>query len=272
MPVDYNTFIHPRDRATLKALKFLPGFETLVRTYMKHFDEKMMHALNMASKIRVGTKQLPQVYAMLLEVCEKLGIEEPELYVEAGPLNAYTFGDTKPFIVLYSGALNALTPTELKSVIAHECGHILCHHTLYRSLANIMLTTGANVLGPASIAITPVYLAMMHWVRCSELSADRVDAYVMEDADIVASKLMKLSGGILFANDLEFNFNEYTKQAADYQNMLETSTRNKLLQAWLVKDREHPFPAIRSLEIKRWYNAEKGRLPEFANAAKTLTW
>ena len=49
-------------------------------------------------------------------------------------MNAYTYGETSTFIALSSGLIEHLDREELKSVIGHECGHILCKHVLYKTI------------------------------------------------------------------------------------------------------------------------------------------
>ena len=54
--------------------------------------------------------------------CQILDLEEPELYVTLDPLpNAYTYGHTRPFIVLTSGLVDMLDDEETFFVIAHTC-------------------------------------------------------------------------------------------------------------------------------------------------------
>ena len=67
---------------------------------------------------------------------KKLGIDIPEIYLELDVVpNAYTYGDTKPFIVITSGLLETM-PMEYYDVIAHECGHIACIILYYTTIAN----------------------------------------------------------------------------------------------------------------------------------------
>ena len=148
MPIDYKPFIHPEDRDALNKLQTIPGLDTLVKKYMQTVTEDMMHGINLASKIKLGPTQLPEIHATLRETCETLQIPEPELYLEMDPIpNAYTSGDTKPFVVVNSGIIDLLTPEELKAVIAHECGHILCHHVLYHTLASLLVSAGGGIGG-----------------------------------------------------------------------------------------------------------------------------
>ncbi len=104
--------------------------------------EQYQYGINMASRIRLSERQLPEIYMHLPPICEKLGIPEPELYLEMHPEpNAWTYGDTRVYITLTSGLIEYMTDEELDAVIAHECGHILCHHVLYGTMANILTNT-----------------------------------------------------------------------------------------------------------------------------------
>lgn len=81
MPIDANYFMHDSDRAALQALKAIPGFTPLLKAYMKVWSEQQFRIQNMATNLRLSEKQLPKYYNMLLPICEKLGIDVPELYL-----------------------------------------------------------------------------------------------------------------------------------------------------------------------------------------------
>ena len=133
-------FIHPEDSAALRQLESIPGFPALVKKFYAMGFEKLQYGMNMASNIRISDTQLPEIYKHMPPICQKLGIEEPEFYLEMNPMpNAYTFGDTKIFITVTSGLVEMMNDEELDAVIAHECGHILCRHVLYHSVANYIL-------------------------------------------------------------------------------------------------------------------------------------
>ena len=133
-------FIHPEDAAALRQLESIPGFPTLVKKLMSMGLEQLQYGVNMASAIRLSPSQLPKLYNRLPPICKKLGIEQPEFYLSMDPNpNAWTFGDTKIFITITSGLVDMMTEEELDAVIAHECGHILCHHVLYHSIAHYVM-------------------------------------------------------------------------------------------------------------------------------------
>ncbi len=263
MPIDYKPFIHPEDRDALNKLQAIPGLDTLMKKFMQAVTEDMMHGINMASKIKLGPTQLPELHAILRETCETLQIPEPEFYLEMDPMpNAYTSGDTKPFVVVNSGIIDLLSKEELKAVIAHECGHILCHHVLYHTLAQLLVATGGGIGGIFGLGIIsePLQWALMYWVRRSEFSADRVAAYVTSDADVVARTMMRLAGGgtrITERVDME----QFVRQAADYQKFMKDSDKSKFLQNWMIKDLTHPYPAVRAAEVKKWFAGHRPALP-----------
>ncbi len=266
--IDSNIFIHPQDKAAQHALQSIPGFDSALTYYMKLCDEKMMHDINMATKIRLGPNQLPDIYKLLPEICSVLGIPEPEFYLEMDPIpNAYTSGVKEPFIVINSGLVDLLNQDELKTAIAHECGHILCHHVLYHSMAMTFLNVGSSVIGIsgasaaqtfgkiigelAARALFPLVWALLYWMRRSELSADRVAAYVMGSSESVVRSMMRLSGGSARITD-QVNMELYEQQIEEYLSSMDESKFNQVLRAWAIKDQSHPFPGIRCHEIKKW--------------------
>ena len=264
--IDYNYFIHPQDKAAQQKLQSIPGFDTVVKYYLSLFDEDELHSINMVTKIKPGPDQLPDIYKLLPETCSVLGIPEPSFYLEMDPNpNAYTFGYKNPFVVINSGIVDLLNQDELKTVIAHECGHILCHHSLYHSVAMTFLNigsfgAGALLGGLSELALAPVIWAFMYWMRRSELSADRVSAYVMGSSESVIRTLMRLSGGSARITD-QVNMKRFEQQTDDYLSAMDENKFNQVVQAWAIKDQSHPFPGIRCHEIKKWYAENSGLLP-----------
>lgn len=248
-------YYHEDDRKTLEALKAIPGFTPALKAFMKIFNEKMIHGLNMSSKIRLGPNQLPEIYNLLPPICKVLGITEPELYLEMNPSpNAYTVGDTNVSITVTSGLIEYMEEDEIKVVLAHECGHIACSHCLYHSMANFIINQGADLLGLGAITL-PLNLAFFHWQRCSEFSADRAAAIYMEGSDSVVETMIRLAGG---NKDITSKINKelYLEQAKDYQDLIEISTWNKTLQYLVLMESNHPFASVRALEVKQWCESD----------------
>jgi Zn-dependent protease with chaperone function len=253
MYISRDDFIHPEDQAALDSLNAIPLLPTCIKSFMSVFHEQLLHNQNMAEKIRLGPGQLPEIYNHLPPICQLLGIEEPELYLEMDPTpNAYTFGDTQISITLTSGLIDALEEDELKAVIAHECGHIVCRHTLFKTMVHYLSQFGPSMQfpGPLKIIGDPVVMALNYWNRRSELSADRAAAAVMKGPQSVVETMIRLSGGPKSITE-KVNIDSYIQQAQSCHQLLD-STWDKLMQGYLVRYKDHPFSSIRTKEIMEW--------------------
>lgn len=243
-------FIHPEDAAALQQMESIPGFPALVKKFYALGYEKLYYGTNMASNIRLSEKQLPNLYRHLPPICAKLGIAEPEFYLEMNPMpNAYTFGDTKVFITITSGLVEMLNDDELDAVIAHECGHILCRHVLYHNLAT-MLVDGADAFGLLGMFTAPIKYALLYWQRKSELSCDRAGA-IITSPETIARVMVRLSGGPKSITD-DVDIEEWARQADQYEAIRNDGAWNKALQIYAVMGVNHPFAAVRVREILKW--------------------
>lgn len=262
-------FIHPEDAAALRQLESIPGFPALVKKFYALGYEKLLYGTNMAKAIRLSERQLPRLYHHLPPICRKLGIDEPEFYLEMNPMpNAYTFGDTKIFITMTSGLVELLNDEELDAVLAHECGHILCRHVLYHNMAN-MLINGADALGVLGLLTAPIKLALLYWQRKSELSCDRAGA-IVTSPETVSRVMVRLAGGPKSITE-EVNIEEWAKQADMYETIRTDGMWNKTLQTYAVMSTDHPFAAVRVREILKWaqsaeYAALMKNLPSGSSA------
>ncbi len=193
-----NQFRHPLDLEATNALKQLAGLDLLVRQLVGPLGEQFFYLENIASSVLVTEKQLPDLHQLLLEACQILDLEPPQLYVRQHPVpNAYTFAmrGKQPFIVMHTSLLDLLTPAETQAVIAHELGHLKCDHGVYLTLANlIMLAAGQlPLLGPA---IAQGWQSqILEWLRCAEFTCDRAALLATQNPRVVSSVLMKLAGG-----------------------------------------------------------------------------
>ncbi len=121
----------------------------------------------------------------------------PNLYVDQHlGFNAYSFGfDEEPFVIIGKGMLNALTEEEMTALLAHELGHIGCGHMIYHTLAEFIVQgvgwTGYIMGTPLLEA--PLRLALLSWMRESEVSADRASLLAAGRVEAVKSLLQKLA-------------------------------------------------------------------------------
>lgn len=248
-------FIHPEDASARRQMEAIPGFSSALKTILRIGLEQFFHGTNMASKIRLGPNQLPEIYQRIKRPCVLLGIEEPEFYLEMSPVpNAYTFGDTRTFLTITSALLHALESDEVDAVIAHECGHIVCRHVLYHTMGR-MLASGAGAIGVLGSLSAPIQLGLLYWSRRSELSADRAAAAVFGSETPVVDTMIRLAGGSKQITG-EVNVQAYADQADAYDTLQTESTWDKLLQTFATMNLTHPFPAVRVREILKWSKTE----------------
>jgi len=251
-------FIHPEDAAALRQMESIPGFAAIIKKILAIGLENMQYGVNMASNIRLSEKQLPEIYKHLPPICKKMGIPEPEFYLQMNPNpNAWTFGDTRIYITVTSSLVEMMSDEELDSILAHECGHILCRHVLYHTIAQ-WLSTGLASLGILGTLAAPVQYALYYWYRKSELSADRA-ASLITSPQIVASTMARLSGGPK-ALTSQIDLNEWAKQADDYELIQNENLWNKALQLAVIAGQSHPFSAVRVREILKWGESEQYRI------------
>lgn len=253
MTIAAQEYMHPEDAKALHELESIPGFPTLVKKILSLGFETLQYGINMASAIRLSPTQLPRLYNILPPICEKLGIREPEFYLQMDPNpNAWTFGDTKVFVTITSGLVDMMTDEELTAVVAHECGHIACHHVLYHSIASYILQGTSGILGSLSL---PIQYAILYWQRKSELSCDRA-ASLVTTPEMVASVMAKFAGGPKSITK-EVNMSEWARQADLYDEICNDGLWNKALQIYAISAQNHPFTAVRVREIFKWANGEQ---------------
>lgn len=212
--------------------------------------EKLMYGLNMASTIRLSPTQLPEIYRHLPPICQKLGIKEPEFYLEMNPVpNAYTSGDTRVFIIVTSGLVEMMDDQELDAVLAHECGHILCRHVVYKMVADY-LKMGLDAFGLLGSLAKPVEYALLYWSRKAELTCDRC-ASIVTSPEVVSRMMARLSGGPKSITQ-SINMREWAMQADKYDGIKNDGLWNKTLQFAVTIGMSHPFSAVRVREILDW--------------------
>jgi Zn-dependent protease with chaperone function len=247
-------FRHPLDLDATTSLRKLPGLDLLVRNLVGGVAEDFLYLNNIAASVAIGEQQLPQIHQLLVEACQILDLEVPQLYLKQHPApNAYTMAvrGKKPFIVVHTSLVDLLTPEELQAVIAHELGHLKCEHGVYLTLANIIvLATGGLVPGIGNAIAQNLQAQMLQWLRCAEFSCDRAALLVSQDPKTVISVLMKLSGGSPLLAPL-LNVDAFLAQARAYE-AIGTTDFGKMLTATQTEQLSHPVPVLRAKEIDLW--------------------
>ncbi len=240
---------HPADRAALQAVRSVPGFNEAIKKVAGFFGERGIRLLFQANSVRVGPKQFPKLHTLLTEVATTMDFERPQLYVSQTPIvNAGAVGFDKPFIVLNSGALSLLDDDEVRVLLGHELGHIMSGHVLYRTVAIIILAFGIrNLPFLAGLALLPIQLALLEWMRKSELSADRAGLLASQDTTAAMRVFLKLAGGGKMS---EMNLDAFLEQAREYQK--DGGPIDTIYKILNTLDWSHPFNTLRCAELDLW--------------------
>jgi Zn-dependent protease with chaperone function len=249
---------HPADRAALQALRAVPGFDDVVRKIIAILGgERGIRLLFQGNAVRCGPQQYPLAHALHIEVVATFDWPTvPELYVSQTPVfNAGAYGVDDPFIVLHSAALELLDEEELRALIAHEMGHVVSGHALYRTIAEILLAVSLGSLPfLAGIALLPVRLAILEWSRKAELSADR--AGLLGSQNILASQqlFMKMAGAYRGALESgQMALDPFIAQANEYVATNEgLDIVYKILNTLALT---HPMNTVRAAELQKWIAA-----------------
>ncbi|MGB3518855.1 MAG: M48 family peptidase [Leptolyngbya sp. DLM2.Bin15] len=246
-------FRHPLDLQATRSLQQIPALDLVVRNLLGSVAEQFFYLENIASGILVSDRQLPDIHKLLVEACQVLDLEQPQLYIRQNPApNAYTLAmrGKQPFIVVHTSLVDLLTPEELQAVIAHELGHLKCEHGVYLTLANLVVLAAGQFAPWGTLLAQSLQTQMMEWVRCAEFTCDRAALLVSQDPRVVASVLMKLTGGSPALAPL-LNLDAFLDQARSYDQMSQ-SDLGQLLKEAQTSQLTHPLPVLRAREIDQW--------------------
>jgi Zn-dependent protease with chaperone function len=267
--ISSEAFRHPLDRQAEQTLRSVPGFNLVARKFVEFLSERPRFVYLMGNSIQVGPRQYASIYQIFRECLRDLDIyPEPDLFVSQNPLvNAFALGQERPSITLNTGLLDLMNEAELRSVIAHELGHIKCGHTTLSQMA-IWATTAVSGLaemtfGLSSFVTTGLLMAFYEWLRKAELSADRAALLVMDDTNPVLHSMMRMAGGSS-KHAHEINLEEFIRQSERYQQ-LDQDGLNQVYKFFLYNNVStgifltHPFTVERAIYLREWGDSEEYR-------------
>ena len=244
--------MHPEDAKALQMLRKIKGFDAFIRASMEYGYEQVFRGENLGMMVKVNAQNYSSLYAAFKNVVRKVGIKEPELFIYNDPvMNAYTYGETNTFVALSSSLVEKLNIDEVSSIIAHECGHILCKHTLYNTLLRTIEELGLMLQVISYSTLGPILMAMQYWSRKSELSADRCEAAVVGD-EVYQRTLLKMTCGL---SKIEGSPYQLVEQAREYHQMKHESWWDVIQQNCRIAFNSHPQMCERAWEIDRWKNS-----------------
>lgn len=243
--------MHPEDEKAIAALKKVPYIDEMCRSTMEIAYERIYRGENLGMMVKVDN-DIPELCADIKSVANSIGIKTPELYIYNDPvMNAYTYGETDPFVCISSSLLEKMNRDERKAILAHEYGHILCHHVLYGSVAITLKQFGEDFGFIGETLTGPVQLALRYWSRRSELSADRCAAAVVGEETFQMS-MLKLAMGLA---DVGSDPYRLVRQAKEYHAHEKHDIWSRIQQNCRIAFNTHPQFVNRAYEIDRWKNS-----------------
>ncbi|MDJ1182007.1 M48 family metallopeptidase [Roseofilum casamattae] len=264
--ISSEAFRHPLDWEAEQTLRSFPGFDLVARKFVEFIYERPQYILYMGNYIQAGPRQFSTVYQLFRECVRDLDISpEPALFISQNPqVNAHALGEENPLIALNTSLLDMMNEAEIKSVIAHELGHLKCGHTVLTQMAIWVMTT-ANMLGNTAFgfglgnlfSIGLIY-AFYEWRRKAELSADRAALLVTDDLPLVMETMMKLAGGSSKYSH-ELSLQEFIRQSERYCD-LDSENLNQVYKFLLYNGGQgmmlsHPFAVDRVRYLQEWYDS-----------------
>ncbi len=256
---DLGDFIHPMDQSTMETIKKIPAITSILKFLVKNTSEKFFKVMHYQNYIRVSENQYPDLYKLYKEMVYVLNLSdnEPELFVYKSPyINAYTYGVDKHFIGISTAALEELSDEQVQDVLAHELGHVVLGHVLYKMaavvIAQLSVSVANKTLGLGGVLISPIRYALLSWSRASELSADRVAIMATRKLKAAHLTTLKLAGGVSTYKDEDYNFENFLAQSENARKIEDESILTKIYNFWENQQITHPFPLWRAGELDKW--------------------
>jgi Zn-dependent protease with chaperone function len=266
-------FIHPLDRSSMQAV-----VDRITGSLVRGQIEKLMKEaedefflLNLADNTRLDHSQGGSLYRLVVETADVFSMPTPHVFLDTTPaIQPRTVGGAKACLILPSALVADLAEAQLRVVIAHELGHILCGHSFYRLLAEnfehvAKLAAAVPFLGP--VLSLSMQLMLFDWYRKSELSADRAALLGTQDLEAVQQVLLWFAGSNSKIGD-ELSAEGFRRQADEFRDAIQRRREGGifdrmgyLLSGLMVQQAlsPHPWPAVRLHEITQWAESEEYR-------------
>ena len=264
LSLDPQEYEHPLDKEALNKLESIPGIKPLLKKIYKEFLEKIFFINNYGSNVLITKDNYPRVHNLLIEASRVLDMKSiPPLYISGldmtgnYTLNGWTQGVDEPHIVLTKRSIDELDEIELLALIGHELGHIKSGHVLYRQIAemgnSLLDVISQATLGLGSIPASAINLALMHWYRMSEFTADRAGLLASQDIDACIRLELKLAG-IPNDGDIKSFKASFIKQAESFRDF-DFNGINKVIKVVNTLYQTHPYAVLRTSQIMEWKNS-----------------
>lgn len=254
--LEAKSYEHEFDKAALKTMRALPGFDTIVNFFLNWTYIKWHIIELQGSNFLVTRESCPELYDLVHDVADTLDVRPlPRFYTQWGyNINGYTTGykeDT--LLVLNSGTVDLLEEDELRYVAGHEMGHIKSGHVIYHTMGELF-NTAISQIPLVSSMTTPIYYALMYWIRMSEFTADRAGLLACQNIDAAISAIIKMSGlPIKYFEKMDKT--AFIKQANEFKDSFSGFT-DKAIKTITIASSSHPWTVLRAAELISWYESD----------------
>ncbi|MCP9490115.1 MAG: zinc metalloprotease HtpX [Solirubrobacteraceae bacterium MAG38_C4-C5] len=167
---------------------------------------------------QVSVQEAPELHAMVERLCLQADLPKPRLgIVQTEMPNAFAMGRSQKHstVVVTTGIMDLLSPSELEGVMAHELSHIQSRDVMVMTVASFFASIAAMVMqfgfffggggddeGPGILGLIAVsfvvyvvsFFLMQALSRYREFSADRGAAVMTGRPSALSSALMKIGG------------------------------------------------------------------------------
>jgi hypothetical protein len=69
--------VHPFDETAKRHLESISGLNSAVQAYHRAYTERLQFNANLAETLRLGPRQVPEIYRLLPPICEAFGTSSP---------------------------------------------------------------------------------------------------------------------------------------------------------------------------------------------------
>lgn len=264
--LDSKVYEHNFDKKALKTLKALPGFDTIVNFFLNWAYVKWHIIELQGTNFLVTRESCPELYDIVHNVADILDVRPlPRFYTQWDySINGFTTGykeDT--LMVLNSGTVDLLTEDELRYVVGHEIGHVKSGHVLFHTMGELF-NTAISEIPIVSTLSTPIYYALLYWIRMSEFTADRAGLLACQNIDAAINAIIKISGLPLKYFE-KMDRDSFIKQATEFKASFRGFTDN-VIKTLTIAGSTHPWTVLRAAELLEWYDSgEYNKIIDSAN-------
>lgn len=258
--LDYASVMHPDDKKTIDRLNGIKApfvdytFQDFLRSTTSKYREAYNEVENQGEGINITEESLPQMYQLLVDCCNVLGIEKIPAYSTDWFYGPYHFsnGETNRRIVMMSGSADLFTDEEMSFILGHELGHMACGHKPYHMLLETFYMPFINDAAFKAWA-TIIKLPLLEWYRNSDFSADRVGLLCCQDINVALSTLIKKAGLPQKCYD-NIHIDSFLQQAKEFEEHI-TNTVDQVVKFLSIRSAEFPWLVVRAGKLYNWYNS-----------------